>query len=63
MELDIRNKTGANIIGLKRSDGSYIINPDANTILSHDDKLFALGSVKQINHLRKLLAEETDPAR
>ncbi len=63
LELDIRNKTGANIIGLKRSDGSYIINPDANTILSHDDKLFALGSVKQINHLRKLLAEETDPAR
>ena len=61
-ELDIRNKTGANIIGLKRSDGTYLINPGANTILSNNDKLFALGSANQINHLRKLLAEETNPA-
>jgi len=61
-ELDIKNMTGANIIGLKRSDGSYIINPSANTILSHNDKLFALGTADQINHLKKLLTEETNPA-
>ncbi len=60
-ELDIRNQTGANIIGLKRSDGSYIINPPADTILSRNDKLFALGSSGQINRLIKLLSEETNP--
>ena len=60
-ELDIRNKTGANIIGLKRKDGSYIINPPANTILSQNDKLFALGSARQISELKKLITEETNP--
>ena len=60
-ELDIRNKTGANIIGLKRSDGSYVINPPANTILSQNDKLFALGSARQISELKKLITEETNP--
>jgi voltage-gated potassium channel len=63
LELDIRNKTGANIIGLKRSDGTYVINPLADTILSSNDKLFVLGTSRQIFQLKKLLTDESVPDR
>ena len=51
IELDIRNTSGANIIGMKRKDNSYLINPVPETTLSPSDKLFALGSRAQINQL------------
>jgi voltage-gated potassium channel len=51
LELDIRNTSGANIIGMKRKDNSYLINPVPDTPLSSYDKLFALGSRAQINQL------------
>jgi len=54
-ELDIRNQTGANIIGLRRSDRTYIINPSQNVELSHSDKLFVLGTINQISKLKRLL--------
>jgi len=50
-ELDIRNTSGANIIGMKRPDGSYLINPVPETPLLSTDKLFALGSKTQIKQL------------
>ncbi len=43
-ELEIRNKTGANIIGLRRSDRTYIINPSQNVVLSSSDKLLCTGN-------------------
>ena len=52
-ELDIRNQTGANIIGLRRSDRTYIINPSQNVTLSSTDKLFVLGTISQITKLKK----------
>lgn len=57
-ELDIRNETGANIIGLKRKDNSYLINPGAETVLTTRDKLFALGTRSQINRLRHIIETE-----
>jgi len=54
-ELDIRNTSGANIIGLKRKDKSYLINPLPETTLSSSDQLFALGTKAQISHLRKTI--------
>jgi voltage-gated potassium channel len=51
VELDIRNTSGANIIGMKRMDNSYLINPVPETTLSSNDKLFALGSRAQIKQL------------
>lgn len=54
-ELDIRNRSGANIIGLKQEDGSYIINPSPDMNLSKSDKIFVLGTSSQINYLKKLL--------
>jgi voltage-gated potassium channel len=59
-ELDIRNESGANIIGLKRSDNSYIINPLPEVLLGSNDKLFALGTKTQIGRLKKTLIEGED---
>lgn len=59
-ELDIRNESGANIIGLKRSDNSYIINPLPEVLLTSTDKLFALGTKTQITRLKKTLIEGED---
>ncbi len=59
-ELDIRNESGANIIGLKRTDNSYIINPLPEILLLSNDKLFALGTKNQLSRLRKILIEGED---
>lgn len=56
-DLDIRNKTGANIIGLKMHDGEFIINPLPETKLNKNTKLIALGDSKQIAEMRKLVSE------
>jgi len=57
-ELEIKNQTGANIIGLRRSDKTYIINPSQNVALSSSDKLFVLGTISQISSMKKLLVSE-----
>jgi voltage-gated potassium channel len=57
-ELEQRNNTGANIIGLRKPDRSYIINPSNEVILSCDDQLFVLGTVEQIRQLENLLGSE-----
>lgn len=59
-ELDIRNESGANIVGLKRSDNSYVINPLPEVILSSTDKIFALGTRNQIGRLKRTLVEGED---
>jgi voltage-gated potassium channel len=56
-DLDIRNRTGANVIGLRMNDGSYKINPPPDTLINPDAKLILLGSQKQIQDMRKLIAE------
>ena len=47
-QIEARNHTGCTIIGVKSSDGEYIVNPGANTILKPNSKLFVLGSPDQI---------------
>ena len=59
-ELDIRNESGANIIGLKRADRSYVINPLPEILLSSKDKLFALGTKNQLARLKKILIQGED---
>jgi len=58
-ELDLRNESGANIIGLKRADKSYLINPLPETELNVADHLFVLGTRKQIIRLKNLLSSES----
>lgn len=55
-DLEIRNKSGANIIGYKTADGKYIVNPSADTKIIPDAKLFVLGTPEQIIALKNLLS-------
>jgi len=54
-ELGIRNMSGANIIGMKNSDGHYLFNPQPETKLTSGDQLFALGSPLQIESLIRII--------
>jgi voltage-gated potassium channel len=56
-ELDVRNESGANIVGLKRADNSFLINPLPEIQLSSLDKLFVLGTKNQIDRLKKIMSE------
>jgi voltage-gated potassium channel len=54
-ELDVENESGANIIGIKRSDGGYVINPLHETLITQNDKLFVLGTKGQVSSLIRIL--------
>ena len=56
-DLEIRNKTGANIIGFKTGDGHYIINPEPDTVMKPDAKLFVLGTQEQVSKLLEILKD------
>ena len=55
-DLEIRNKSGANIIGFKTENGEYIINPSADTLIIPQAKIFVLGTPEQLRKLKELLA-------
>jgi voltage-gated potassium channel len=55
-DLEIRNKSGANIIGFKTATGEYIVNPSADTRIIANSKLFVLGTPEQIIVLKQLLS-------
>ena len=54
LELDLRKKTGCNVIGYKDSNGEYHINPDANQKLIPGSKIIVLGKSKQIQNLNSI---------
>jgi voltage-gated potassium channel len=56
-DLDIRNRTGANVIGLRMNDGTFKINPSPDTQIDANAKLILLGSQKQIQEMRKLISD------
>jgi voltage-gated potassium channel len=53
-ELEIRNRSGANIIGFKTAQSEYVINPSADTKIIPDAKLFVLGTSEQIGKLKEM---------
>ena len=53
-DLNIKYQTGCNIIGYKTSDGKYVINPPADTLLLPHSKLFVLGNAHQILQLNNI---------
>jgi voltage-gated potassium channel len=55
-DLEIRNRSGANIIGYKTAMGEYIVNPSADTRIIAESKLFVLGTQEQIAALKQLLS-------
>ncbi len=52
-ELSIRSETGANVIGVKMPDGSYVINPPADMKLEPHMRLIVLGNEEQIESFRQ----------
>ncbi|TAE85862.1 MAG: potassium channel protein [Bacteroidetes bacterium] len=54
-ELNLRHKTGVNVIGLKNTDGSYTVNPDIFTVLPAGTKLIVLGTAEQMEALKVTL--------
>jgi voltage-gated potassium channel len=56
--LDVMNTSGANIIGLKRKDKSFLVNPMPETLLTASDMLFALGTRDQIMQLKHTISHE-----
>lgn len=55
-ELEVRNKSGANIIGFKTGTGDYVINPSPETRIIPSAKLFVLGTTEQIEKLKQIFS-------
>ena len=53
-ELDLRKKTGCNVIGYKDPEGEYLLNPEADLRLEPDSKIIVLGRPEQIRMLNSL---------
>ena len=54
-ELEVRNKTGANIIGIKTLNGEYMINPTPDTVMEPGAKLFVLGTSEQVKKFKEII--------
>lgn len=54
-EMEIRKKTGANVIGFKVGNSDYTINPSPDTVMLPDSKLFVLGTQEQVVKLLEIL--------
>ena len=54
-ELNLRKKSGANLMGLKTPEGTYIFNPSPQIKISQEDKLFVLGTDEQIEQFKEVL--------
>ncbi|MEE4255726.1 MAG: NAD-binding protein [Bacteroidales bacterium] len=57
-EFGIRKKTGANIIGIKTSEGEFILNPSAEIRVNKGTKLFVLGTPEQIKSMKQIIRNE-----
>jgi voltage-gated potassium channel len=53
-DLDLRKKTGCNVIGFITAEGDYIINPSSDTILKAKSNLILLGTSEQLSRLKML---------
>ena len=57
-ELGIRDKSGANIVGLRTPEGEYIINPSPDTMITAKAKIFVLGTIEQIDAFRDFATQQ-----
>lgn len=54
--LEIPRRTGVIIIGIKREDGSFILNPSSTTMVLENDALIIIGTSEQAEKLKRLVA-------
>ncbi|MDY6965212.1 MAG: NAD-binding protein [Halobacteriota archaeon] len=52
-ENEVRRKTGASILGIKKDD-SIILNPDPEIVIEEESTLFSIGSEEQLSRLDEL---------
>ena len=51
-ELEIRKMTGTNIIGFKKPDGNFVVNPSPDIRIEKNSSFIVLGTVDQLKKLR-----------
>lgn len=54
-DLHLRGKSGVNIIGHRKGNGNYTVNPGPDAALNQDESFIVVGSQPQIKALRKYL--------
>ena len=52
--LNLRQKTGCNVIGYKSPNGEYIVNPEAEIMLMPNSRVIVLGKPEQIQKLNTI---------
>ncbi|WP_412986135.1 potassium channel family protein [Pontimicrobium sp. IMCC45349] len=58
--LNLRSKTGCNVIGYKTPEGDYVVNPGADQMLEPNSKVIVLGRPEQIQKLNSLYNIEVE---
>ncbi|MEM7105984.1 MAG: potassium channel protein [Bacteroidota bacterium] len=58
IDLDLRKKTGINIIGLKTLGGIYQVNPAPNMLLTKEMTLVVLGTYAQLDKFKGLILKQ-----
>lgn len=61
METDLRAKTGALVVAIRRSDGTLLPGPTGNTILEAGDSLICMGTAEQLMTLNSILGPINSP--
>ncbi len=54
LDLDLRKKSGASIIGYKNPEGEYFVNPDVTTRIIQNSSFIILGKPSQIQGLKNI---------
>ena len=57
-QMNIRQETGASVIGFRQADGTYIVNPSPTTRLSPNSSFIVLGNNEQIENLKTYLKND-----
>lgn len=52
---ELTSKTKLNFVGVKRTDGKYIINPDSHILIETNDLLFVLGTPGAIQSFKEMV--------
>ncbi|MCB0430186.1 MAG: potassium channel protein [Flavobacteriales bacterium] len=55
-DLEVRNRSGANIVGFRTAEGQFVINPSPDTPISPNAKVFVLGTPEQVGKLKEIFS-------
>ncbi|MEM6714685.1 MAG: potassium channel protein [Cyanobacteria bacterium P01_D01_bin.6] len=55
-EAELRSKSGALILAIRRSDHTLIVGPNANTMICADDMVIAMGTSEELRRLNQILS-------